>query len=355
MQNKFRVASAVVLAAALSVAAPAATGTTHSVSGLDSPRGVATRPGEFVVAQGDGSIISIVRSGPREGQRKAIGKVPKGSLAPALDVGPGGVVWALTAGADKVTEGAGTLYRFAPGKRRQMVLNVQRWQRRNPDPYDLEDRPKESNPYGVAALDNGSVLVADAANNSLLMVRPDGRAHLVARVKPRTVSMPAGMEGEGMPPAGTRMKSEAVVTSVTVGADGAYYIGELRGFPGTPGTSQIWRIRPNAKGAVCNPKRPARGACTRYVDGMTSVVSLAAGRGGALFVAELSKKGWMSLESQAPGSDVGAIIRISHDKSLRRELKPGKFRMPGAVTVGGSGRVFATTPLFGPGRIKRAY
>ena len=59
---------------------------------------------------------------------------------------------------------------------------------------------------------------------------------------------------------------------MTVGADGAYYIGELRDFPATPGTSQIWRIRPNARNAVCNPKTPQRGPCTRYADGFTSIM-----------------------------------------------------------------------------------
>ena len=56
---------------------------------------------------------------------------------------------------------------------------------------------------------------------------------------------------------GTILPSEAVATSVTVGADGFYYVGELRGFPATPGQSQVWRIAPNSVGALCDPEARA--------------------------------------------------------------------------------------------------
>ena len=43
---------------------------------------------------------------------------------------------------------------------------------------------------------------------------------------------------------------------MTVGSDGYWYVGELRGFPATPGTSEIWRIKPGTVGAVCDPEKP---------------------------------------------------------------------------------------------------
>ena len=64
---------------------------------------------------------------------------------------------------------------------------------------------------------------------------------------------------------------------MTVGPDGYWYVGELRGFPATPGTSQIWRIKPGTIDAVCDPEKPWRGRCTRYADGLTSIVDLGAG------------------------------------------------------------------------------
>jgi hypothetical protein len=76
----------------------------------------------------------------------------------------------------------------------------------------------------------------------------------VARLKPRVVSVPEELpdefQGEPLPPAGTPVPSEAVATSVTVGADGSYYVSELRGFPATPGTSQVWRIAPGSVNAI---------------------------------------------------------------------------------------------------------
>ena len=42
-------------------------------------------------------------------------------------------------------------------------------------PYNTNGPPEESNPFGVAALPDNSVLVSDAANNDLLRVSPGGR------------------------------------------------------------------------------------------------------------------------------------------------------------------------------------
>jgi hypothetical protein len=351
------------LAAALVAAAPAAPAATPSssagdagVSGLNGPRGLAIGPGgRMVASQANGEIDVIKRRAADGGNRVfKIGKVPKSFLAPAVDVGPDRTVWALTVGADSVQDGAGTLYRWRPGHGRDMVLNVQRWQgRHNHDPFDLEKNAGESNPYGVAGLADGSALVADAANNSLIRVFPSGRAYSVARVKPRTVKAPDFGGAEGMPPPGTPMPAEAVVTSVTVGADGAYYIGELRGFPATPGTSSVWRIKPGAKNAVCDPAHPRRGACKLYAGGFTSIVSLASGENGAIYVAELSKMSWMALESGDPAGMVGAVIRVGHDRNVRRELAAGKVMAPGGVAVGPRGGVYVAGPVFGPGMIRK--
>ena len=52
------------------------------------------------------------------------------------------------------------------------------------------------------------------------------------------------------------------------GPDGAIYVGELKGFPFRPGSSNIWRIKPNAEGAWCsvNSKDPTR-KCSLYKTG----------------------------------------------------------------------------------------
>ena len=66
----------------------------------------------------------------------------------------------------------------------------------------------------MAALGDGTVLVADAAGNDLLRVWPNGKIKTVARLKPRVVKTPARSRSVALVPA------EAVATSVTVGSDG---------------------------------------------------------------------------------------------------------------------------------------
>jgi streptogramin lyase len=67
--------------------------------------------------------------------------------------------------------GANTLYQVTNGTVRALA-DIAAYQRTDPDPYDLDDPPfpEESNPFGVAALQDGSALVADAAANDLLRV-----------------------------------------------------------------------------------------------------------------------------------------------------------------------------------------
>ncbi len=320
-----------------------------SFDGLNGPRGLSIgASGKTVVAEADGTISRILR---RNGDVRKIAKVGADFVAPSVAVSPDNAVWVLTVGGEAKT--AGKLYLVKPGKHRHLVANLKRWAKNHPDKFDLEGHPEESNPYGVAAGPGGSALVADAARNAVLQVRRNGHIKLIAQVKPRTVKVPEMFQGgeEPLPP---RMPTEAVTTSVAMGPNGGIYIGELRGFPGTPGTSQIWRVRPGADHAVCRPNRPNRGNCQRFADGFTSVVGLDTGPGGAVFVTELSKMSWLALESPEPipNAEVGSVIRVGQN-GHRRELAPGKVIIPGVAAVAPGGRVFVSGPIFGPGGVKR--
>lgn len=107
-----------------------------------------------------------------------------------------------------------------------------------------------------------------APDGSLLVALANGAYGMVARTGEqrgefqRIGRVPKGL-GDQAPPPGTPMSSESVPTSVTIGPDGSYSVGELRGFPATPRTSQIWRIRPGVTDAVCDPQRPQGDACRR--------------------------------------------------------------------------------------------
>jgi hypothetical protein len=340
---------------ALVIAALLAAGSMHPaainnavpvLTGLNGPRGVAPGPaGRLIFGEGDGSISELIARGHNAGTTRLIGAVPATFIAPAVAT-RGGQIFALTAqGAPG--SGSNTLYRVNNGTVRALA-DIGAYQITDPDPYNVTLQPEESNPFGVAPLPDGSVLVSDAAANDLLRVYPNGSIETVARLKPRLVPSPGF---PGLPPAGVMILSEAVATSVAVGADGYYYVGELRGFPATPGKSEIWRIAPNSLNAVCDPLIPNSGPCQRYKDGFTSIVDLEAGEDGSLYVVELSKQSWLAMQIGLPGSQVGGVFRISPGGGVS-ELAPNQLIMPAGIAVADDA-VYVSSPVFGPAALLR--
>ena len=236
------------------------------------------------------------------------------------------------------------------------MRNIAEYQAGDLDPFDQEGAPEESNPFGLAPLKDGTVLVADAAGNDLLRVWPSGRTKTVARLMPRMVKVPQGLPDipppDGpLPPAGTPILAEAVATSVTVGPDGYWYVGELRGFPATPKSSQIWRIKPGTTNAKCNPNKPWRGPCKRYSDGLTSIVDLGSTHKGILAVS-LSKKSWFQWELGVDGAETGGLFHVTkrHGSPRIKELVRNKLTLPSGVDASGRS-IYLTAPFFGPGAL----
>jgi hypothetical protein len=345
-------------------------GTLRTLADLDGPRGVdALGHGRTLVAEADGSFSLVVEHRHGEPEVIELGSVPAvaTSTAPAIAKGPHGSVYLLTGSfggpeADPdapVPPGGQTLYKWEWGwDEPKAVADIAAYQSGDPDPDDQENNPTDSNPFGLAALDDGSLLVADAAGNDLLRVRVHGRhSHIrtVARLKPRLVEVPEGLpevppeEGGPLPPAGTPILAEAVATSVTVGTDGYWYVGELRGFPATPGTSEIWRIRPSSEDATCDPENPYEGACQRYADGLTSITDLAPGHHG-IHAMELSKMSWFQWELGVEGADIGGLFRVSNWGRHIEELVPDQLVTPGGVDVSHH-RIYIVGPIFGPGAL----
>lgn len=333
-------------------AAPRLGSSSSVLEGLEGPRGVTVGPaGRLLFAEADGSFSELIGKGSRAGSVNSLGSVPPGFIAPAIAADGLGQIFVLTPQGAPGT-GAGTLYRATPGSLR-MVADIMAYQETDPDPFNLADPPEESNPFGVAMLHDGSVLVSDAAANDLLRVYPNGHIVTVARLKPRMVAVPDELPDVGFPPAGAVIPSEGVATSVTVGADGYYYVGELRGFPATPGTSQIWRIAPDSVDAICDPEAPDVGPCQRYADGFTSIVDLEAGPDGSLYVVELVKQGWLQWELGLVDPPIGGVYRIPPGGGIPEELAPNTLILPGGVAVDRNGDVYVTTPVFGPGSVIR--
>lgn len=328
---------------------------------LSGPRGVdSIVPGVTVVAEDNGDVSLVVERRHRDPWVKKLAGLPDSAGFANAISSVRGRLYVVTGGGEPGTgsaTGAATLYKLHGHTFRPMA-DIAAYQATDPDPYNLEGPPEESNPYGVQALRDGTVLVADAANNDLLRVWPDGTVKTVATIKPRTVETPDGLpptdpDGNPLPPAGTPIPAEAVATSVTVGADGYWYVGELRGFPATPGSSEIWRIRPGAINAVCDPEAPHRGACQRYADGFTSIVDLSSDRRGNIYAASLSKKSWLGVESGLPGSEVGALYKIYRGTHHVREIAKDQIILPGATDVALNGDIYLTGPVFGPGALSK--
>lgn len=328
------------------------------VEGLDGPRGVdALGHGMTLVTETDGTFSLVVERKHRDPKVIELGQVEV-SFAPAIAAGRHGTVWLLTGAEDPEgpnADNGAKLFRWRPGMDDpEVVADIAAYQATDPDPYDLEDFPEDSNPFGLAALHHGGVLVADAAGNDLLRVSRDGDIETVARLKPREVEVP-----EGLPEAGTMTMAEAVATSVTIGEDGSWYVGELRGYPGTAGTSEIWRIRPGTTDAVCDPEHPW-GSCKRHADGLTSIMDLGSSRDGILAVT-LSKQTWLAIEGDppAPGSEIGGLFLVKkrhhhghHGSTKIKELVPDQLVLPGGVDVSGD-QAYVVGPVFGPGSLMR--
>jgi hypothetical protein len=365
VRTRVAAVAALALAGSLLVAGQADAGghsssLTPVATGLNGPRGVSTYKNLVIYSVTDGSVY--VTNGHRSVK---LGTVPgTGGFPPAIDTNKWGTTYALTGAGGEPGQpplpGSSTLYRMRFGKPPVKVADIAAYQAHDPDPYNQADSPTESNPFGVAALSDGTVLVSDAANNDLLRVWPNGHVKTVARLKPRTVKVPSGLpakdpEGNPLPPAGTPFVAEAVATSVTVGSDGYWYVGELRGFPATPGTSEIWRIRPGSVGAVCDPVKPNKGNCKRYADGYTSIVDLAGGPRGTLAVVELDKASWLKFELSGP-THGGLFLQYpgrNHRAGYKRELVKDQLTLPGGAAFNRWGQLFVSAPVFGPGAVYR--
>lgn len=375
------VATALVLALA---GAPALAGGGHhgpdhdddltAVADLDGPRGVdALGRGVTLVTETGGAFSLVIER--RHGPAKVIplGILP-GGLPPAIAKGHHGNIYLLSGAAggppeaelralrgeeaEPIPAAGATLYKWRPGWDAPLpVADIGEYQAGDHDPFNQEGSPGDSNPFGLAVLRDGTVLVADAEGNDLLRVWPrTGDIKTVARLMPRWVEVPEGLpelppeEGGPLPPAHTAILAEAVATSVTVGKDGYWYVGELRGFPATPGTSQVWRIKPGSENAVCDPENPYTGSCKRYADGLTSVTDLAAGHRG-IYALELSKLSWFQFEIGVEGAEIGGLFLIKrhHHHTHNHELVPGDLITPGGVDVNDG--IYVVGPLFGPGAL----
>ena len=142
------------------------------------------------------------------------------------------------------------------------------------DLYPPDRRKLDTNPYGLIADPRSRALVViDAGGNSMLRVGTNGNISTRAVFSPHPGTI------------------DSVPTSVAVGPDGAYYVGELTGFPFPPTEANIYRVG--------RPGEPPEGCLT----GFTTIIDIAFDKRGSLYVLEYS----------------GTLIRVVPDRSAARD------------------------------------
>jgi len=186
-------------------------------------------------------------------------------------------------------------------------LLVERRGHRRGDDDEAEDEEAEDDHHDHGRREGGdddgdeghrtSDVVIDASGNSLLHVDADGEISLLAVFPSRTTTPPR-------PAPGITALTDSVPTSVVVGPDGAYYVGELVGIPFTSSAtvkrdnSNIYRVERGQ-----DPEHP-----TVFLDGhatgFNAIIDIAF-RGNDLYILQH----WTTSPTASPKD--GKLIRVA--------------------------------------------
>jgi endonuclease/exonuclease/phosphatase family metal-dependent hydrolase len=173
----------------------------------------------------------------------------------------------------------------------------------------------DSNPFRFALAPGGGFLVADAGANDFLNSTIAGVVTTLGVLPAKPNPLPFG------PPF-----YQSVPTAIEVGPDGAYYIGQLTGFPFPPGTASIFRFDPTTS------------AITEAFTGFTNIIDLTIDENGMLYVLQVSSNGLAS--PMGPGS--GLLIQIDPTTGVRTTIASSGLVFPGAVAAGPDGALYVT-------------
>jgi hypothetical protein len=294
--------------------------------------GVPTAGGPSTVVRGNtysySTTGSITRYANGEQQRvvtglPTLGSVATGDVAGPQDIafgadGTGYVVVGLGANpATRTTDlapagaGLGQVYTFTSGGSVTPFSDVAAYELAN----NPAGGPLDSNPFHLAATPGG-LLATDAGGNSLFTVGADGTLSLVATFAGRDI-------GGGFP-------SDAVPTGVALGPDGNYYVGQLTGFPFTPGAAQIYRVTPAGEVSVS-------------FTGFTTITDIAFGEDGDLYVLQLDDDGLAR-----PGVG-GSLIRVGADGTRQTIFSQGLVT-PTGLAIGDDGAFYVANFSAAAGR-----
>jgi hypothetical protein len=305
--------------------------------------GLATAPnGDLLAADAAAGVVEF-----RDGEVHLNAALPGISDVDAIGRGSW---WAVRGAEDgqQVTDVGQAVFRASRGQVR-MLANLFEFEVANDPVPPAPGGGPESNPFDVYSLDGGNALIVDAAGNDLLRVDDEGHVGVVAAF-PYAVVSTANLKSLFGCPAGPpnfcnlpdAIPAQPVPTSVAVGPDGYYYVGELKGFPAPTGVSRIWRIAPDASRAQCG----ADPDCELLFDGgFTSIIDLAFGPDGLLYVVELDENSWFAANLGPEAMAGGTINACDVENPGCVEVATG-IPLPTAITFGKDGRLWSTE--FGP-------
>jgi hypothetical protein len=320
--------------------------------------GLSTNPrGELLVADQSVGIVPIRNGKPRA--PIALPGVTDMSVSPS-----GSTMWAVTGAGGPPPEGPQNdtgqgLHVISHGKVRKVVNLFEFEAAFNPHTAAPPNLP-DSNPYDVHALGPHAALVADAGGNDLLRIDREGNVKVLA-VLPDEVVPTANIKALAGCPASQApfctlpdaIPAQPVSTSIAVDRRGYIYVGELKGFPAPTGESNIWRISPRANGARCGESPD----CVKVFDGgFTSIIDLAFGPDGLLYVTEFDVRSWAAVEifgTPAGGKISACNVRTGNCFDVKKGLP-----QPSAIAFDKHGALWATQKTLVPNggeviRVKR--
>ena len=172
----------------------------------------------------------------------------------------------------------------------------------------------DSNTYAILA-EPGQRVLTDAGGNDLLRVRANGSISTLAVF-----------------PARPGRSTDAVPTSVAVGPDGAYYVGELSGVPFNADDSHIYRVVPGQPVETYGPT-------------FSFIIDLAWGPDGHLYVLQFAS---------LPGlTGPGILYRLESDGTKTPVVTD--LIAPGGVVFGPDGALYISnrSVLAGAGEVLR--
>jgi glucose/arabinose dehydrogenase len=177
-------------------------------------------------------------------------------------------------------------------------------------------------PYGtVVANAGGHAVFGNVGGNDLLLVR-HGQISTLAAFPQR------------VPAENPKDIVESVPTAVVRGPDGAFYVGELTGYPYYKGEARVWRVVPGQQPTI-------------YASGFTNIISMTFDHQGRLIVLEIAKNGLLDPDQ------TGALIRVEHNGDQTLLASTGMTN-PGGVAAVGNGVFYVTnntTSVNGTGQL----